>query len=127
MTKFYIPFYIEWMDFIDNLSDEEYTRLMRAIFDFARGRKKKLPRFKPGAEMAYNFITSAIRRCEEKRGFTESITKCKPEPQKREAKVFKRIDNSGTEITKPTENERKFPTNNKDVSNSKSTTATKKP
>ena len=39
MTKIYLPFHIDRMDFIDNIPDEEYMRLIRAIFDFARGRE----------------------------------------------------------------------------------------
>ena len=63
MKKDYIPFYYEWIDLIGGLNNEDHGRLMKAIFAFAKGKvqKRKLSR---EAEMAYQFITSAITRSE---------------------------------------------------------------
>ena len=96
MTSIYIPFYFEWMDFIRALPDEEYGRLIKSIFDYAKGYKRKKGRFSPDAEMAYKFITSAIKRCESKRCPTD-VPGSLPEKKPKEKKVFKRVEHKETE------------------------------
>ena len=67
--KLYLPFYFEWMDAIASLSDEDYGRLVRAIFNFSKGGcKGEIPtKLSPPAKMAYHFITSSIKHAEKNR------------------------------------------------------------
>ena len=98
MTNLYLPFYFEWINFIHSLPDEEYGKLIRAVFDYAVGRKRKKTTFSPTAEMAYKFITAAISRSEQKRHMPEKETA--PRKRKKETKTFKRVERSTNEPQK---------------------------
>lgn len=67
--KLYLPFYFEWMDAIETLGDDDYGRLVKGIFNFARnGCTGDAPtKLSPPARMAYHFITTAIRHAEKNR------------------------------------------------------------
>ncbi len=66
MDKVFLPFYYEWAECIDGLSDEDYGRLVRSILAYAEG-KEETPTLSPSALMAYKFITAAINRSEQNR------------------------------------------------------------
>ena len=97
----YMPFYFEWAEILNHLPDAEYGKLVKAILNFAMGGEKaKKPRVSPAAEVAYKFITSAISRSEAKRCGATASGGEKPAPakrEKREKKVFKRIEKCAKE------------------------------
>ncbi len=99
MTQVYIPFYFEWADYLRQLPDAEYGKLIKAILDFAMGGEKaRMPKVSPAAEMAYKFITSAICRSEAKRGgVTASEGEKSYTPPKKEKKTFKRVEKCAQE------------------------------
>ena len=67
--KLYLPFYFEWVDAIDSLADDDYGRLVRALFNFSKnGCKGEMPpKLSPPARMAYQFITSSVKHAEKNR------------------------------------------------------------
>ena len=96
MTNLYLPFYFEWINIIRVLPDEEYGKLIRAVFDYAMGRKCKKTAFSPNAEMAYKFITAAISRSELKRHASAKENDTR-KTKKKENKTFKRVERSTEE------------------------------
>lgn len=110
MTSIYVPFYHEWMEVIEDLSDEDYGRLVRAIFNFARGKTKRVARLSPQARVAYSLITSAITRSEGKRREKEKSMATASQGGN-VPKVFRRIERySDTADEKNEENRRESPT-----------------
>ena len=88
MTRIYIPFYFEWAEFLSNLSDAEYGRLVKAILAFAMG-KECAPRLSREANMAYKMITASIARAE---GHRLGIDPHGKEKRGKETLTFKRIE-----------------------------------
>ena len=64
--KVYLPFYFEWAEIIEELSDVEYGQLMKAVMAYAMG-KCEIEDMSSGVRMAYKFITASIKRSEENR------------------------------------------------------------
>ena len=108
MTSIYMPFYFEWAEFLSNLSDAEYGRLVKAILAFAMG-KECAPKLSREANMAYKMITASIARSE---GHRLGIIPRKDEKKTaKEPKVFKRIENgTPTQSSIFDKNEEKSPT-----------------